>query len=777
MSTGPRRPMEVSPLWLQAMLLTFVVGFAILGYLALRAHSEHAPVPGRVVDESGRLLMTREEILQGQEAFLTHGLMQFGSVYGHGAYLGPDFTADYLHRQAELMREHYGGGPDAEEKVRRELQTNRYDEKTDTLVWTDGQARAFRELRQRYEEEFLNRKRSGAGLGPGAIPDPEDRHRITAFIAWTAWTAAARRPDRPYSYTNNWPPEPLVGNHLTEEAVIWSVLSLIALLGGIGLVLAAYGRYSHLVGWHGMEERRLRFVPPEQVSLTPAQRSTAWYFFAVAALFLVQTLLGGATAHYHADDGSFFGLDLARVLPYNLSRTWHLQLALFVVAAAFLAGGIFLAPLIAGREPRGQGLLSYLLLGALVVVVVGSLTGEALSYHGALQGEARPLFGAQGWEYLDLGRFWQYLLVAGMLLWLVILYRAVRVRLAGESRGNLPYLFCYSALSIPLFYAVGLACRTQSPFAVGDFWRFWVVHLWVEDFLELFTTILVAYMFVLLGVVSEQTALRVIYLDAILYSVGGVVGTMHHFYFSGGPAVHMALGAFFSAAEVIPLTFLTVEAWTFLHLGARQEVTAGRGQFPHRWAVLFLVAVGFWNFLGAGVFGFLINLPMVSYYQIGTQLTANHGHAAFVGVYAMLAMALLFFALRYLIRPEDWSDRLVGFSFWALNLGLAWMIFFNLFPLGVLQLGGSVANGYWHARSIEFFRAHARLEWLRLPGDALFIAGVVPAVYLTGKAVFRRRPMPEPGPAGVEPQGGPLFREVVSGSGEGAEARPAGGPA
>src|SRR5262249_4490969 len=235
------------------------------------------------------------------------------------------------------------------------------------------------------------------------------------------------------------------------------------------------------------------------------------------------------------------------------------------------------------------------------------------------------------------------------------------------------------------------------------------------------------------------------------------------------------LGAFFSAAEVIPLTFLTVEAWTFLHLGARQEVSAAQGQFPHRWAVMFLVAVGFWNFLGAGVFGFLINLPMVSYYQIGTQLTANHGHASFIGVYIMLAMALLFFALRYLLRPEDWSDRLAAFSFWALNLGLAWMVFFNLFPLGVLQLGDSVANGYWHARSIEFFRAHALLEWLRLPGDALFIAGVVPAVYLTAKAVFRRRPTPQPGPAGLESPGGPLFPEVVSGDRPREEGLPAGG--
>jgi nitric oxide reductase subunit B len=756
--------MVISPLWLQGLVLTFLFGFTVLGYLALRVYQDHAPVPGRVVSKTGQTLFTREDVLQGQQAFLTYGLMEYGSIYGHGAYLGPDFTADYLHRQAVEMKRLYGGGPDAEARVQKELQTNRYDAGSDTLTWTNGQVTAFDVIARRYEQDFLNRERSGAGLGPRAVPDPAESRQITAFIAWTAWTAAARRPGRTYSYTNNWPPEPLAGNQLTEEAVVWSTLSIIALLGGIGLMLTVFGSYSHLLGWHGQEERRLRFRPPGEVPLTPGQRSTAWYFLTVAALFLVQTLMGGATAHYHAETGSFFGLDLPQLLPYNLSRTWHLQLAIFFVATAYLAAGIFLAPLIAGREPRGQRLLSFLLLGALVVVVAGSLAGEAASYKGWLTGDAKPLVGAQGWEYLDLGLLWQVLLIVGLGLWCVILYRGLRQRLRRESRGNLPYLFFYSALSIPLFYAVGLVNRPHTNFAIADFWRFWVVHLWVEDFLELFTTILVAYIFVLLGVVSEQTATRVIYFDALLYSVGGVVGTMHHLYFSGTPAVHMALGAFFSAAEVIPLTFLTVEAWTFLHLGARQEVRGGEVRFPHRWAVLFLAAVGFWNFLGAGVFGFLINLPVVSYYEIGTQLTANHGHAAMMGVYGMLAISLLVFGLRYLLRPEDWSERLVGFSFWALNLGLAWMVFANLFPLGVLQLGDAVANGYWHARSIEFFNNHALIEWLRLPGDALFIAGVLPLVYLTARAVLRpaQAPPPETGPE--EAAESPLFTEAVPGA-------------
>jgi nitric oxide reductase subunit B len=757
----PARPgILVSRHWIQAAIITFIVGFAILGYLALRVYEDHPPVPARVVSDSGQQVFTGEDVRTGQELFLTYGLMQYGSIYGHGAYLGPDFTADYVHRQAELMQQTYGGDANAEDRVRRELRQNRYDAATDTLKWSAARTSAFEALCQHYSENVLDRAKSGGGgLGPHAVSDATERRQICAFIAWTAWTATAQRPGAPHSYTNNWPPEPLAGNTLTTEAVVWSTLSIIALLGGTGAILGLFGRYSSTLGWHATEDRRLRFFPPAEVQLTPAQRTTAWYFFIVMALLLVQTLLGGATAHYHAENGGFFGIDLARILPYNLARTWHLQLSLFFVVASFLAAGIFLAPLIAGREPVRQSGLSITLLVALVVVVVGSLLGEAASYKGWLQGSLRPIIGAQGMEYLDLGRLWQILLVAGLVLWCIILFRGLRSTLSRSSRGNLPSLFFYSALTIPLFYAVGLAAHIKSHFAIADFWRFWVVHLWVEDFLELFTTIMVAYVFVLLGVVSEKTATRVVYFDIVLYSLGGVVGTMHHLYFSGTPAIHMSLGAFFSAAEVIPLTFLTVEAWSFLQLGVRQKVGDEAHAFPHRWAVLFLAAVGFWNFLGAGVFGFLINLPVVSYFEIGTQLTANHAHASMMGVYGMLAIALLVFCLRYLIPPEHWSDRAIALSFWSLNAGLAWMVFVNLFPLGILQLADVVSHGYWHARSLEFFRDHAFMEWLRMPGDAVFIAGVVPLVVLTARAAFRRRPasLPTGSAAGHEVA---LFTEI-----------------
>jgi nitric oxide reductase subunit B len=728
-----RRDLLISKTWVQAAALVFLIGFFILGLLAYRTYQAKPPVPDKTLGPAGQVLYTKDDVKEGQKVFLHNGLMEYGSVFGHGAYLGPDFTADYLHRSAEEVSTAYGGnGSDAAaEKTIDDFRQASYDDAARTVTVSRAQAQAFRSLEGHYSR-FFSEPTSRNGLRPDAITDPEDLHDLTAFFAWTAWAASSERPGHDYTYTNNWPPEPLVDNQPTANVIVWSVASLIALLGGIGLLFAAFGRWGRRLGWHGREQATLSFRSPGDVALTPAQRATAWFFFVMAALFLVQTLVGAASQHYRADIADFFGFDLAQILPYNLMRTWHVQLALFWVATSFVAAGIFLAPMIARREPKHQGKLAFALLGALTVVVVGTLVGSYLGIHGVLKDAASNWFGLQGFEYLDLARLWQVLLSIGLVFWVFMLWRVLRKRLAGEHRGNMPWLFFLAACAIPAFYAVGLIARTGDNFTVTEFWRFWVVHLWVEDFLELFTTVMVAYMFVLLGVVRERVALAVVFLDIILYSVGGVVGTMHHLYFSGEPAEHMALGAFFSAAEVIPLTFLTVEAWSFLQLGSAQE-SRSQTPFPHRWAVMFLVAVGFWNFVGAGIFGFLINLPIVSYYEIGTALTANHGHAAMMGVYGMLALGLAMFCLRYLIPAERWPERWAKITFWSTNIGLAWMCFATLLPLGFLQLYKSVGSGYFEARELKFLTndTNALIEWLRLPGDLVFIfGGAVPALYI-----------------------------------------------
>jgi nitric oxide reductase subunit B len=736
----PRRSIPISSWWFQGAILTYVVGFSVLGVLAYLTYHEQPPLPQRVVAPGGETLFTRNDILSGMNVFQRYGLMEYGTIYGHGAYLGPDFTADYLHRSAEFL-----GMSSSKDRLIAELHGNVYDAARGTLPWSTERVAAHRRLVEHYGDLFRNRVSQG-GRQAEWITDPEDVRKLTAFFAWTAWTASSDRPGKSYSYTNNWPPEPLAGNRLTADAVTWSVISIIGLLGGTGLVMFFFGRYDWL-GW-GLAPRQVQLNPVTQMRTTPAQRAVLWFLLVSSALFVLQTLCGGLIAHYRAEPGGFFGFDISQYLPYNIARTWHLQLAIFWVSASFLATGIFIAPLIAGREPRGQGALTLALLAAVAVVVFGSLAGEYAGVRGWLGGrQAWFWFGHQGWEYLDLGRLWQILLVVGLFFWAFILRRGLAVRLRQEHRGSMPWLLFYAALAIPVFYAVGLLASPRQGFVVTDFWRFWVVHLWVEDFLELFTTVVVAYMFVLLGVVRTETALRVIYLDIILYSVGGVIGTMHHLYFSGTPAAHMALGATFSAMEVIPLVLLTLEAWGFMKSGERSVA----GAHPHRWAVRFLIAVGVWNFFGAGVFGFLINLPVVSYYEIGTNLTPNHGHTAMMGVYGMLAIGLLLFCLRYLMRPDRWSDRMARVSFWSLNIGLAWMAFCNLFPVGIVQLYDAVNRGYWHARTLDFLmqRWVNFLEWARLPGDALFIlGGTIPLFLLCLRAV--RYPNPARQPAETE---------------------------
>ena len=725
--------LAISKGWVQGVALVMVFGFLVMGILAARTYTDSMPQPTEVVGPDGQTVYTSEEITAGQATFLRRGLQQYGSVMGHGGYLGPDYTAEYLRLASEHVATEVAaqGSTDVTADVVEMMRTNRYDESTGVLEFTDAQVSAFTEIRD-YYAAYFGEDSTKYGLIPGVITDPQDIHELTAFFSWTAWSSAAERPGHDYSYTNNWPPEPRVDNHPTADILVWSAMSLVALLAGLGALFAIYGRWSRKIGWHSVEAPSLAFRQPGEVQITPSQRATAWFFLVVALLFLIQATLGGAIEHYRADLSSFFGFDLAQILPFNLARTWHVQLSLLWTAASFLAAGIFLAPIISGREPHRQNWLAFGLLGALALVVTGTLVGTALSTFG-VEWARGSIFFDQQWEYLDLPRFWQALLVIGLFLWMAIIYRSIRSRLKTESKLNMPWLFFYAGLAIPAFYAVGMLAGTETHLTVAEFWRFWVVHLWVEDFLELFTTVMVAYIFVMLGVVRRKIAIQIIFLDVILYSMGGVIGTMHHLYFSGTPVEHMALGAFFSALEVIPLTFLTVEAWTFLQLGSRQQ-SRSSAPFPHRWAVMFLVAVGFWNFVGAGVFGFLVNLPIVSYYQIGTALTANHAHGAMMGVYGMMAVGLALFALRYIIPPDRWPDKYAKLSFWSLNIGLAWMVFATLLPLGVLQLWSSVNDGYYEARTLGYISqpGNVVLEWMRMPGDVVFIVGgVLPFLWIT----------------------------------------------
>ena len=740
-------PTRVSPWWRHAVILVLVLGFSVLIWQTARTYTDAPPIPDRVVDSAGALVFTGADIRAGQAVFLKYGLMDNGTIWGHGAYLGPDFSAAYLHTLAldageHLARDRYGRPPDMLTPAERAtlegtipliLKTNRYDAQTRTLSLTAVEVASFQRQLTVWATYFSGPSMNG-GLPPKYIADPAELRTLTAFFAWTAWAAFATRPGQSYSYTNNFPYDPLAGNGPTGPALLWSALSLIALLGGTALVLVAFGRFDFL-GWKSTGGHVHPQLLPGQA--TDGQRATIKLFGVVALLFLLQVLVGGATAHYRAEPGGFYGMDLSALLPSNLFRTWHLQLAIFWIATAYVAGGLFLAPALAGREPRNQAAWTNVLFGTLVVVVLGSMGGEWLGLAQRL-GDVWFWLGHQGWEYLELGRAWQVLLAAGLVLWLWLLFRTVRPARVEAEGGEVASLFLYAAVAIPVFYLPALFFGQASHFSVVDAWRFWIIHLWVEGFFELFVTVLVAVIFYKLGIITHLTAARVVYLDAILYLGGGIVGTGHHWYWTGQSVIPLALGATFSALEVVPLTLLTLDAWDFITVTrARCDVCHQAVALPHKWTFYFLIAVGVWNFLGAGVFGFLINLPIVSYYEVGTVLTPNHGHAAMMGVFGMLAVALMVFAFRQVLAEADWVrvERYVRISFWGLNGGLALMVATNLFPGGIVQLVDVLQHGYWHARSPAFLAQGLMhtLEWLRLPADAVFIGlGVLPLVAAAG---------------------------------------------
>jgi nitric oxide reductase subunit B len=763
MSTDlPETPL--SPWWRHAAILVMIFGFALLTVVTVLTYTNAPPIPARVTDATGATLFTQNDIEHGQEIFFKYGLMEHGTLWGHGAYLGPDYSAEYLHRLAEIARdtrarERHGRpftelDPDAatavDAAVRETLKKNRYDPSTGSLAFSAGETAAWKIQKGEWAAYFAG-EHPAPGLPDNYIQDPRELEDLSSYFAWAAWATVANRPGKDYSYTNNWPYEPNVGNRPSASTYLWSALSLVTLLAGLGVVLFAFGRFDYL-GWHGSPEAgHVHDSAFAGWTVTPSQRATGLYLGVVALLFLLQALAGGALAHYRVESGTFYGIDLAQLLPYNLLRTFHLQLAIFWIATSWVAGGLFLAPIVGGAEPRRQRAGVFALLLALAVVVFGSLGGEWLGVNNRL-GELWFWLGHQGSEYLDLGRFWQLLLAVGLAGWLVLMYRALRPAIRNRQRAELASLFLYAAAAIPLFYLPALFFGPHTNYAIIDNWRFWIIHLWVEGFFELFATVLVAVMFVVLGLVTSRTATRVIYLDAILYLAGGIVGTGHHWYFTGQGTLNMGLAACFSALEVVPLTVLTLDAWEFVRLRDRwcedcQRTFADR----HRWAIYFLLAVGFWNFVGAGVFGFLINLPIVSYFEIGTNLTSNHGHAALFGVFGMLALAVVIFCLRSFATDETWTraERMIKVSFWGLNGGLAAMIVLDLFPAGVLQLWDVLQNGYWHARRLTFLMGGTfhKLEWARVAADGAFLlVGVVPLVLAVALVLarFRERDSAEP---------------------------------
>jgi nitric oxide reductase subunit B len=751
---------SVRRLW-AILAIGLVLMFGTLLYYGGQIYHTAPPIPDAVRVAGGATVFTRAQVERGQEVWQSMGGMEQGSIWGHGSYVAPDWSADWLHREAlawlDVQARASAGmpfgqlQPDAQAalkaQLQREMRANTWDAASGVVTITATRAQAIGIVSSHYADLFQGRTPEARQLRVqyafprDALLDADESQALAAFFFWTSWAASTNRPGQDSTYTSNWPHEPLVGNVPTGAIFMWTFVSVFVLLGGVGALVWYYAREFDVWRQHGEPEAGYaRQDLLATATLTPSMRVSAWYFGIVAVLFVLQVLMGIVTAHYAVEGQGLYGLPFAEHFPYAVTRTWHTQLAVFWIATAWLGMGLFVAPLFGGREPKFQAAGAWFLLASLVVIVAGSFIGEWLSVNRTLGAGAQGFwFGHQGYEFVDLGRFWQVYLFVGLLLWVVLVVRGLWPAMrTGESR-SLVILVVAATVSIGLLFGSGLLYGRHTHISIMEYWRWWVVHLWVEGVFEVFATAVVSALLVRMGLVRVSVATTSVLVATIIFLGGGVLGTFHHLYFSGTPVGVLALGSVFSALEVVPLVVIGFEAYS----RAKHEGVA-QWQSVYHWPFRFLGSVLVWNLIGAGLFGFLINPPLALYYMQGLNTTATHGHAALFGVYGMLGLGLTLFCLRGLTDVDRWSNRLLSISFWCLNIGLAMMVFLSLLPQGLWQTYLSFTQDYAHARSAEVIHGSVMqgLVWARVPGDVVFAVGAGAFVIFVLRALLAGRRAP-----------------------------------
>ena len=732
------------------LLAVAVVTFALLGWTTDLTYKAAPPFPDRFVAADGTLLMSAADIQAGKAGFQKADLMDYGSLYGMGSYFGEDYTASNLVRLATLTEANIAKAktgkalPDltveeqASVKAAMQIELQGIDLTKPVATVPDAVAAAIATLRGEIAQSLL-RHDFAKGWTQAYSLDDQSAAQTADFLIYSSLTTVARRPGTTASWTQNWPFEPLVGNTPTTSTFRWTWISFCFTFFAFGAVLFIYERYLNDPDRAPMDPVLAKFR-----SLTDSQRRIGKYFLVVAAILLLQILVGSIMAHYYTDRTSFYGIEVDRFLPFNFLRDVHIQSPIVWIGLSWIGAGLFLAPAISGGEPKGQGFLVDLLFWVTLVIVVGALAGNYLGIMGYIR-EGWFWFGNQGLSYIQLGRAWQIGFFAGLVIWSLLVFRALwptRARLEAVTRQfwtgriKLEHLLWASTANIALLYVFGMIPLTgiEKSFTISDFWRWWVVHLWVEQSFEFFAAAISAYLLMAVGLVSRQLAERSVYFELILIFLGGVLGTGHHLYRAGEPGLWVPLGTMFSFIEVLPLVLLVIEAIQ------HHRLIKAHGEFKYGLAYTYIIGAAFWNFVGAGVFGGgTLNAPLVNYYEHGTFLTLNHAHTALFGAFGLLGIGLIYFCLRYIAADEHPFGEKVGrWAFWLYNGGLVLWIILNFFPIGWPQLDAVYEHGLAYARSSAFYDTTLFWQWMRLPGDVVFALG---ALLMSWDFVAKLRPL------------------------------------
>lgn len=738
--TGMNEYDPVSNILKWALLIVAVVSFVFIVWGTYETYQLVPPLPKTFTAQDGQILMTEDDVVAGKAGFQRADLMDYGSLYGMGSYFGEDYTAKYLVRLGQLIENELAlqlfskqltdlsVGQKYEVRLAMQQQLKQLDLTQTNLILSSSVSKSIIQLQSEIKNELLNHN-ADAGWTKAYSLNEKSALETANFLIYSSLTTVANRPGKDFSYTNNWPYEPSVGNVATSATFYWTWISFCFVFFGFGAVLYIYHRYLSGVDLGVKTPFLLEFHP-----LTESQRKVGKYFVIVALVLLAQIGVGALMAHSYAERAGFYGVDISKFLPFNFLRDVHIQTPIVWIGLSWISSAIFLAPLISGNEAKWQGLLVDVLFWVTLFIVAGAIIGNYLGIMGFID-KAWFWFGNQGLSYLQLGRFWQIGFFVGLILWSFIVFRGMwptwntlKIATIEFWTGNihLEHLFWASTINVAVLYCFGMIPLTgiEKSFTITDFWRWWVVHLWVEQSFEFFTVCATAYLLMGVGLASRKLVERTVYLEAILIFLGGVIGTGHHWYWTGTPDMWIPLGTMFSFIEVLPLTLLIIDAIEELHLIKKQKT------FSYNLAYLYILGAAFWNFVGAGVFGGgTLNAPLVNYYEHGTFLSLNHAHTALFGAFGLLALGLVYFCLRYATADREWSDRYGIWAFWLYNGGLVLWILLNFFPVGWAQLMDVYQHGLAHARSLEFYNTTLLWQWLRTPGDVVFAIGALLMAY------------------------------------------------
>jgi nitric oxide reductase subunit B len=698
-------------------------------YFTANLQKEVPPIPKDVKSVSGEVLYTYDDVVEGKGYFQQFDLMDWGSMLGMGAYMGPDFTTEFFHHRAEFLYEYYAkelynksvneltnienGG--LKERVKQDFQ-----EQTKLLeegvVYTDASAEAYKKNVEHLTKMLVEGDKERAF--PGGVIMKEEAVKIAAFVDWSQMVASSIRPGtegkvgEERTWSNNWPAEPLVdqdtsyNNHIVS---LWEFLLLWALT-----IVVIFLSYEYLF----KKDKKEDLQPALKITkLFKSQKKLLKYLPIVSLLFVVQLFLGAYLAHLYADPTQdfIFSQDL---LPFNVIRSIHTQLAILWVAVGWLVGGLLIAPWVANKDHKFPWLVD-VLWGALLVVAVGAIAGLYLGATGQLR-DTWFWLGNEGRELLNLGRVWDIGLVVGLVFWFLLIISLIK-----KSATNNPLVgtIIWSAFGIATLYIAGMmpVHKVMPNFTVDDYYRWWVIHLWVELTFELFAAGVIAFMTVSLGLISQKTAERVMFFELFLIMMSGTLGVGHHYFWQGLDEYWIAIGGIFSALEPLPLALMIVEAWKNYR---EQKAEGNKNQFstPFMW----IAGSAVLNWIGAGFFGMVINTPTISYYSHGTYLIMPHGHVALLGAFGYFSLAFLYMTSRANAMANGWSwnDKMSKIAFWSLTIGVLLFVLPTLI-IGLEQTKAAAEMGYYYTRTREAIQNMQGWMWFRILPDTLMIGGGV----------------------------------------------------